>query len=166
MWKNAVGAFALALFAAAGGAGKAAAQNTFTAGDWRGGPYFKSNAFSHCAVYRTYANGISLIIQLTAKLDMYLGASKQGWSMDPNGNFNIVFDLPGYKKSFQGRVSQEHREQIWFGVGNEPALRRALAGGGTMTWTDVRGTKLTFQLDGGDNAMRKLITCAALYGVD
>jgi hypothetical protein len=35
-----------------------------------------------------------------------------------------------------------------------------------MTWVDAQSTRFPFNLTGGDNAMRKLLACAALYGAE
>jgi hypothetical protein len=156
-----------AAVAAAFAAAPAAAQNTFKTGNWTGGPYFNGQQFTHCAVTVGYADGTQLSIQLTPQMTMYVGAAKSSWNMDPTKQYDVSFEIEGgYKKSFRGRVAAERRTAIWFTVGNDPDLRRALAGNGTMTWVDAQGARFPFNLVGGDNAMRKLLACTALYGAE
>ncbi len=148
-------------------AAPAAAQNTFKSGSWNGGPYFNGQQFSHCYVSVGYADGTQLTIQLTPAMVMYVGASKTAWNMDPTQQYDVSFEIDGgFKKSFRGRVNANQRSAIWFTVGNDADMRRALAGNGTMTWIDSQGVKFPFNLVGGDNAMRKLLACTALYGAD
>lgn len=164
MNRKAAAAFVLAL-ATAGAADRAAAQNTFKTGSWTGGAYFNGQAFSHCAIARTYPDGTQVIVQLTAQLVTYVGGINAKWNMNPD-NYTVAFEFPGFKKSYSGRVTAQNRNQIWFAAGNDAELRRALAAGGAMVWVDARGARFNFPLDGGDNAMRKLLTCTALFGVD
>lgn len=162
-------ALSILCLVAAGAAAQAPAwaQNTFKTGNWTGGASFNGQQFSHCYVSVTYADGTVLVIQLTAQLLMYVGASKTNWTMDPTRQYDVSFELDGgYKKTFKGRVTAERRNTIWFTVGNDPELRRALAGGGIMSWVDAQGTRFPFNLAGGDNAVRKLLACAALYGAE
>jgi hypothetical protein len=161
-----------ALFMAGGvvaglAAAPALAQNTFKSGNWAGGPYFNGQQFSHCYVNVGYTDGMQLYLQLTAQLVLYMGASKSSWNMDPTKQYDVSIELDGgFKKSFRGRVAADRRNAIWFTIGNDPALRRALAAGGTMTWIDAQGARFAFNLAGGDNAMRKLLACTALYGAE
>lgn len=153
--------------AAAAFAAPAAAQNTFKSGPWNGGPYFNGQQFTHCYISVGYADGMQLTVQLSPQMTMYVGASKTSWSMDPAQQYDVSFEVDGgYKKSFRGRVTADRRSAIWFTIGNDPELRRALAGNGTMTWVDSKGTRFLFNLAGGDNAMRKLLACTALFGAE
>jgi hypothetical protein len=145
----------------------ALAQNTFKSGNWVGGPFFNGQQFSHCAVTLTFADGTQLIVQLTPQLQMYVGATKTSWNMDPTRQYDVSFEFDGgYKKTFKGRVNADRRNTIWFTIGNDADLRRLLAANGTMNWIDSAGTRFPFNLAGGDNAMRKLLACAALYGAE
>lgn len=159
-------AIGLAALAAAFTIAPAAAQNTFKSGNWTGGAYFNGQQFSHCAVNVGYADGMQLYVQLTPQMAMYLGAAKNTWNMDHTKQYDVSVEIGGYKKSFRGRVHADRRSAIWFNVGNDAELRRALASGQTMTWTDAQGARFTFGLAGGDNAMRKLLACTALYGAE
>jgi hypothetical protein len=155
------------LAAAALAASPASAQNTWKAGNWNGAPYFNGQQFSHCAMTVNFTDGTQLIVQVTAQLQMFVGASKTNWNMDPTKQYDVVFEVTGgYKKTFKGRVTADRRNTIWFTIGNDPELRRALAGNGTMTWIDAQSARFPFNLAGSDNAMRKLLACAALYGAD
>ena len=155
------------LAAAALAAAPALAQNTFKAGNWNGGPYFNGQQFSHCYVNVGYPDGTQLYLQLTPQMVMYVGAFKSSWNMDPTKQYDVVFEIDGgFKKTFRGRVTADRRNSIWFTIGNDPELRRALAGNGTMTWVDAQSVRFPFSLAGSDNAMRKLLACTALYGVE
>ncbi len=156
-----------ALAAAAMFAAPAAAQNTFKSGNWNGGPYFNGQQFTHCYISVGYADGTQLTVQLSPQMTMYVGASKTSWNMDPTLQYDVSFEIDGgYKKSFRGRVAADRRSAIWFTIGNDPDLRRALAGNGMMTWVDSKGTRFPFNLVGSDNAMRKLLACTALFGAE
>jgi len=159
-------AFGLAALAAAFAAAPAAAQNTFKSGNWTGGPYFNGQTFTHCTVTVAYADGLQLYVQLTPQMNMFLGAAKNAWNMDHTKQYDVAFEIGTYKKSFRGRVHADRRSAIWFEVGNDADLRRALAAGGTMVWVDAQGARFTFGLTNSDNAMRKLLACAALYGAE
>lgn len=155
------------LAAAALAAAPALAQNTFKSGNWTGGPVYNGQQFTHCYVNVGYTDGMQLFIQLSPQLVMYMGASKTGWNMDPTKTYDVSFEFEGgMKKSFRGRVTADRRSAIWFTVGNDADIRRAVAANGTMTWTDAQGAKFAFNLAGGDNAMRKLLACTALFGVE
>jgi hypothetical protein len=152
---------------AAAAVAPALAQNSFKSGNWNGSAYFNGQQFSHCALTVNYTDGTQLIVQLTAQLQMYLGASKTNWNMDPTKQYDVSIEVSGgYKKTFKGRVNADRRNTIWFTISNDPDLRRALAGNGTMTWVDAQSARFPFNLAGSDNAMRKLLACTALYGAD
>lgn len=158
---------ASAALAAALAAAPVAAQNTFKSGNWTGGAYFNGQVFTHCAVNRSYPDGTQLYIQLTPQMVLYLGAAKSSWNMDHTKQYDVSFEIDGgYKKSFRGIVRATQRNAIWFTIGNDPELRRALAASGSMTWVDAQGVRFPFNLAGGDNAMRKLLACTALYGAE
>jgi hypothetical protein len=149
------------------GPGAVLAQNTFKVGNWNGGAAFNGQQFTHCHVSVNYTDGTQLMLQLTPQLQMHVGASKSNWNMDPAKQYDVAFEIDGgYKKTFRGRVNADRRNTIWFAIGNDPELRRALAGNGTMTWVDAQGLRFPFNLANGDNAMRKLLACTALYGVE
>jgi len=155
------------LAVAALAAAPALAQNAFKTGNWNGGPYFNGQQFSHCYVNVGYPDGTQLYLQLTPQMVMYVGAFKSSWNMDPTKQYDVTFEVDGgFKKTFRGRVTADRRNSIWFTIGNDPEFRRALAGNGTMTWVDAQGVRFPFSLAGSDNAMRKLLACTALYGVE
>jgi hypothetical protein len=158
---------ALLIAALAAAVSPAAAQNTFKTGNWSGAAQFNGQNFSHCYVTVNYTDGTQLILQITAQLQMYMGATKSSWSMDPTKQYDVSVEVDqGYKKTFKGRVTAERRNTIWFTIGNDPDLRRAIASNGMMTWVDAQSARFPFNLTGGDNAMRKLLACAALYGAE
>lgn len=156
-------------FAAALAVAPAEAQQRqiFRAADWQGGALYNSNQqFGGCYIMRSYADGTKVEIQLTPRLEMWVGASKTNWNFDPNQQFELTFEINDFKRKYNGKASAQYRNTLWFNVGNDPELRRALAGNGTMTWVDPKGLRFPFDLANSDNAMRKLLACTALYGVE
>jgi len=144
-----------------------APARTFKSSDWVGGTYFNGQQFTGCYVGRSYSDGTKIEFQLTPRLELWIGASKTAWNFDPSKEFELTFEIDGgYRKAFKGQTSAKNRSTLWFNVGNDPDMRRALAGNGTMTWVDPKGLKFPFPLPNSDNAMRKLIACTALYGVE
>jgi hypothetical protein len=144
----------------------ALAQNTFRSGDWSGAASFNGQQFSHCTVGKRFSDGLQLVVQITAQLNVHVGASKQGWNLNA-GTYEISFAIgQTYRKDIQGRVDGQNRDLLRFSLGNDAEFRRAFALGGTMTWSDNRGNRIPFELAGADNAMRKLLACAALYGAE
>jgi hypothetical protein len=148
-------------------AAPAAAQNTFKTANWSGGTYFQGDKFSGCYVRRTYADGTKVEFQMTPRLEMYMGASKPGWSFTAGQKFELSFEMDGgFRKTYSGAADSNQRDTIWFTIGNDPDLRRALAGNGTLTWVDPKGLRFPFAMENADNALRKLLACTALFGVD
>ena len=72
-------------------ASPALAQNAWKAGNWNGAPYFNGQQFSHCAMTVNYTDGTQLILQLTAQLQMFVGAG--------TCNTAIQLGLTGYSTS-------------------------------------------------------------------
>lgn len=145
----------------------AAAQNQFLTSNWTGAAVFEGGRFNHCHVGVGYTDGKRLTLMLTAQMALTITATKSDWNMDPNLTYNVAFEIePSFKRSYRGAVRADRRNLISFAIGNDAALRQAMAGGGTMNWTDSGGQKFSFSLNNANNAMRKLLACAALYGVD
>ncbi len=148
-------------------AGAAAAQNQFLTGNWSGAAVFDGNRFNHCHIGVGYTDGKRLDLQLTAQMALTITATKSDWNMDPTQPYNVAFEIePSFKRSYRGVVRADRRNLISFAIGNDSTLRQALVGGGTMTWTVSGGQRFSFSLANGNNAMRKLLACTALYGVD
>jgi hypothetical protein len=144
----------------------ALAQNTFKTGAWSGSPTFNGQQFSHCAIGKTYGDGTVLVVQLTPQLELYVGARKPAWDMEPS-QYQLSFEIDqAFKKTFSGSVAAGSRNTIWFTIGNDAEFRRAFAAGTNMTWVGNQGTRIPFNLAGADNAMRKLLACTALYGAE
>lgn len=146
---------------------QAPTERQFKTANWVGGVYFNGQTFAGCFVRRSYPDGTKIELQLTPRLEMWVGGAKDNWSFNPNQEFELTFEIDGaYTKKFTGKANAQSRTTLWFNVGNDADLRRALAGNGTMTWVDPKGLKFPFPLANSDNAMRKLLACTALYGVD
>ncbi len=145
----------------------AAAQNQFLTGNWSGGVVFEGGRFNHCHVGVGYTDGKRLTFMLTAQMALTITATKSDWNMDPNHTYNVAFEIdPSFKRSYRGVVRADRRNSISFAIGNDSTLRQAMAGGGTMNWTDSGGQRFSFALTNANNAMRKLLACTALYGVE
>jgi hypothetical protein len=149
------------------GASQASAQNTFQTGNWTGQAQFEGNRFSSCQIGVSFTDGKRLNLQITPQLALTVSAMKPDWNMDPDKVYNVVFEIDGgFRKSYRGAVRADRRNTVAFAVGNDAALRQALASGQAMTWVDSSGNRFGFSLVNGSNAMRKLLACAALYGAD
>lgn len=161
-----LGLFIAVAFAAPAPA-QAPSERSFKTANWVGGVIFNGQTFGGCFVQRSYSDGAKIELQLTPQLQMWVGGAKANWSFNPNQEFELTFEIDGtYAKKFTGKANAQSRTMLWFNVGNDAELRRALAGNGTMTWVDPKGLKFPFDLANAANAMRKLLACTALYGVD
>jgi hypothetical protein len=149
------------------GVSSAAAQNTFQTGNWTGGAQFEGTRFSHCQIGVSFTNGTRLNLQLTPQLALTMSATKPDWNMDPDKAYNVVVEIDsGFRKTYRGSVKADRRNTVTFLIGNDGPLRQAIATGANMTWVDSSGTRFGFSLLNGNNAMRKLLACTALYGAD
>jgi hypothetical protein len=168
---NTRGALALAVLLAAL-AGEAAGQSeprvNFATGNWRGEAYFTREAFSHCQIRVRYVEGGILGLSMRPGGAMSLGLGKADWSMDPAGDYSGTrFEIDsGFEKSYPGRVDPARRSEIWFTVGNDPELRRALSMGRKLTFIDGAGKRWSFSLERGAAAVRKLTACVLLFAPD
>ena len=46
-------------------------------------------------IYDLFPDGTQLIVQVTAQLQMFVGASKTNWNMDPTKQYDVVFEVTG-----------------------------------------------------------------------
>jgi hypothetical protein len=163
---------AAAALLAALAAAEARAQTAvnFRTGNWVGQVVFQDNRFSHCEINVNYRGGnvdkANLVIQANANRAIAIGVTKPDWNMNPASKYDIVFSLGAYRRTVQGKVNQGKTNQIWFVMGDDADFRAAVATGGTLEMADSGGQKFPFSMANGDNALRKLYTCVALYGVD
>ena len=157
----------MAVALAAPAPAQAPPERQFKTTNWVGGVIFSGQTFGGCYVHRDYPDGTKIQLQLTPKLEMWVGGSKANWNFSPDLQFELSFEVDGtYAKKFTGKVNATSRNWLWFNVGNDAEFRRAVAGNGTMTWVDPKGLKFPFDLANSANAMRKLLACTALYGVE
>jgi hypothetical protein len=168
MLRMCVAALALAAQAgliAAEAAGEAKARVTFATGPWRGEAYFDGESFTHCRVQLRYADGGQLDLDMRPGGPMLVGLGKSGWALDPAANLGGVrLEVdPGFTKDYPAKVDPARRGEIWFTVGNDPELRRALAQGRALVFVDVAGKRWPFPLQNGAAAVRKLTACVLLF---
>jgi len=157
----------MAVALAAPAPAQAPSERQFKTANWTGGVIYSGQTFGGCFVHRDYPDGTKIQLQLTPQLQMWVGGAKSNWSFNPNQEFELTFEVDGaYKKTFTGKANANSRIWLWFNVGNDADFRRAVAGNGTMTWVDPKGLKFPFDLANGANAIRKLLACTALYGID
>jgi len=139
----------------------------FKSGAWTGRAQFDAQQnFEYCIVYRSGTDGIEYGFRVNNQLGMMVGLSNRAWNMQPSTGYEFSLELGDYKKTHRGAVSAEHRSTLWINVGNDADLRRAIAGGGTLNLVGKGNARFVLNLGGSDNAMRKLLTCTALFGVE
>jgi hypothetical protein len=157
-------AFAVSLLAVA--APPAAAERYLT-GNWAGGPVFQGNNFRYCTLTLNFQDRRRMEIQLTAPLVMTIYVEKPDWNWNPvtDGRVTVEIDQR-FRKVYRTEVKADKRNTLILHVGNDQALRAALASGEQMHWTVSEKDKYPFSLLNGNNAMRKLLACVALYGVE
>ena len=145
-----------------------AAQNTsnFKTGGWTGYAQFDQQRFQYCIVYRAGNDGLEYGIRTTAQLGMFVGVSNKAWNMEPSSGYEFTIEVGSYRKDHRGTVTADRRNTLWLDVGNDADLRRAIAAGGTMNLIGKGSARFSLALLGSDNAMRKLLACTALYGVE
>lgn len=142
------------------------ASNFKTSG-WTGYAQFDGQQrFQYCIVYRTGGDGLEYGIRTTAQLGTFVGVSNRSWNMEPSSGYEFTIEVGGYRKDHRGTVTEDRRNTLWLDVGNDADLRRAIAAGGTLNLIGKGSARFSLPLVGGDNAMRKLLACTALYGVE
>lgn len=144
-----------------------AAAERYLTGNWAGGPVFQGNNFRYCTLTLNFQDRRRMEIQLTAALAMTIHVEKPDWNWNPvtDGRTTVEVDQR-FRKVYRTEVRAEKRNTLTLHVGNDPALRQALASGEQMQWIVSEKDKFPFSLLNGNNAMRKILTCVALYGVE
>lgn len=139
----------------------------FKTGGWSGNAHFDAQKkFLSCVVFRNSPDGIEYGFRMTPQMNMQFGMSKREWNMTPSQDYTYSIELGAYKKSHSGAVTADSRNTLWINVGNDADLRRAVAAGGTINLVGGGNSRFSFSLAGGDNAMRKLLACTALFAVE
>lgn len=148
-------------------AAPALAQGSFKTGNWTGTTSFSGSAFSHCTISVGYTDNAVLYLVLNAQMSLTVYATRTDFNIDPAQTYNVTIEIdPSFRRSHRASGRAGQRNAVSFNIGNDADFRQALVGGKTMTWIDTEGKRYAFDLTNIANAMRKLITCAALYGVD
>ncbi len=145
----------------------AAAQATFKAGYWNGSATFNGANFSHCTISVGYTDQANLYLQLNAQMNFTVYGTRTDFNVDPSKTYDVTIEIdPSYSKIHRATGRPGQRNAVLFNLGNDSDFRQALSAGKKMTWVDSEGKRYAFDLTNIANAMRKLITCAALYGVE
>jgi len=159
--------FGVVVAAALATSARAQTMPNFKTSGWSGYAQFDAQQrFQYCIVYRGGADGLEYGIRTTAQLTMFVGISNKTWNMEPSTSYEFSVELGDYKKTHRGTVTADRRNTLWIDTGNDADLRRAIAGGGTLNLVGKGSARFTLPLAGSDNAMRKLLACTALFGVD
>jgi len=170
MKRTRMAALSLALLTASAcaAAAQGEARVNFAAGNWRGEAYFSGEAFTYCQIRLRYPDGGILGLSMRPGGAMSVGLSRSDWTMDPAADYRSArFEIDaGFDKSYPGHVDPARRSEVWFTVGNDPELRRALAQGRTLTFVDAAGKRWPFPIQGGAAAVRKLTACVLLFSPD
>jgi hypothetical protein len=160
-------AMAFAMTLAQVGPALAQTASSFKSGAWVGRAQFDAQQnFQYCIVYRSRPDGLEFGFRVTKELVMMIGLSNRAWNMPASTGYEFSVELGDYKKSHRGAVAADLRSTLWINVGNDADLRRAIAGGGTLNLVGKDNSKFALDIGGGDNAMRKLLACTALFGVE
>jgi hypothetical protein len=146
---------------------QAASAPSFKTGYWVGSATFNGSTFSHCTITVGYTDNANLFLQLNAQMNFTIYGTRTDFNVDPSKTYDVTIEIDAsYNKSHRATGRPGQRNAVLFNLGNDADFRQALAAGKKMTWVDSEGKKYPFDLTNIANAMRKLITCAALYGVD
>ncbi len=146
---------------------QAASAPTFKTGFWIGSATFSGATFSYCTINVGYTDNANLFLQLNAQMNFTIYGTRTDFNIDPSKTYDVTIEIDtSYKKSHRATGRAGQRNAVLFNLGNDADFRQALAAGKQMTWVDSEGKRYPFDLTNIANAMRKLITCAALYGVD
>ena len=165
--RRSLGSAALFAVAAASAGAQTATMPSFKTSGWSGYAQFDTQQrFQYCIVYRTGDAGLEYGIRATPQLGMFVGISNRAWNMQASSGYEFTIEVGGYRKDHRGTVTEDRRNTLWLDVGNDADLRRAIAAGGTMNLIGKGGMRFSLVLTGSDNAMRKLLACTALYGVE
>jgi len=147
----------IAVAAAAATAGSAAAWQV---GNWAGRPLINSNGqFSGCRMSVTYNSGITLhFIQLTNYV-LFIGMSRPGWVMNPNGTYNMGLVIDGnYVRRARGVVLAGLTDAIFLNLGTDRVTRDLLARRFHLTLVNNQ-QNYAFQLTATAAALQRLEYC-------
>jgi hypothetical protein len=175
MWKaarqfRAAGIAVLAL--ACGGATVAAAQSNYATGNWTGNAKFAGERLEYCDIRVSFQSGKELAVRVDGQFAATVRISDPTWRYQAGkGGFNVVLEIePGYKRAFQAEaeIKADTANSIIIVVGRDTSFRSAFMRGEALKLLDNspnnRGAKVAdLSIDGGANALRKAMACAALY---
>lgn len=164
---GALGAFALAL------AAPAAAQSNYATGNWVGNARFTGERLDYCDIRVGFQSGKELAVRVDPQFTLSVRISDPTWKYQAGkGGFNVLLEIePGYRRAFQTdvEIKADSANSILIVVGRDANFRQAFMRGDALKLLDNspnnRGAKVAdLSIEGGGNAMRKALACAALYG--
>ena len=138
-------------------AGSAAAWQI---GNWVGRTMLSSNGeFAGCRMSVAYNSGITLhFIQLNTYV-LFIGMSRPGWVMNPNGTYNMGLVVDGrYVRRARGVVLHGLTDAIFLNLGTDRTTRDLLARRFNLTLVNNQ-QNYVFQLTATAAALQRLEYC-------
>ena len=138
-------------------AGSAAAWQV---GNWVGRPIItNSGNFAGCRMSVNYNSGITLHFIQLANYNLYIGMSRPGWVMNPNGNYNMGLVIDGrYVRRARGVVLAGLTDAIFLNLGTDRTTRDLLARRFNLTLVNNQ-QNYKFQLTATAAALQRLEYC-------
>jgi hypothetical protein len=168
----AAGLAAVGLAAGALASGSAAAQSPYGTGNWVGNARFVGERLEYCEIRVGFQSGKELAVRVDGLFAATVRISDPTWRYQAGkGGFNVVLEIePGYKRAFQAdaEIKADSANSIIIVVGRDTGFRQAFMSGAALKLIDNspnnRGAKVAdLSIEGGGNALRKAMACAALY---
>ena len=150
-------AFAIAAAGAVAAAGSAAAWQV---GNWAGRPIIGSNGnFAGCRMSVNYNSGITLHFIQLSNYALFIGMSRPGWVMNPNGTYNMGLVIDGrYIRRARGVVLHGLTDAIFLNLGTDRVTRDLLARRFHLTLVN-NDQNYAFQLTSTAAALQRLEYC-------
>lgn len=116
-------------FAATAASGIAAPAAAWQVGNWAGTPMTGSNGqFAGCRMSTPYRSGITLHFIQLSNYALFIGMSRPGWVMNPNGTYNMGLVIDGrYIRRARGVVLHGLTNAIFLNLGTDRLTRDLLA---------------------------------------
>ena len=154
---KAAAALAVAAVTAVAAAGSAAAWQV---GNWVGRPMTNSNGeFAGCRMSVTYNSGITLHFIQLSNYALFIGMSRSGWVMNPNGTYNMGLVIDGrYIRRARGVVLAGMTDAIFLNLGTDRSTRDLLARRFHLTLVN-NAQNYAFQLTSTAAALQRLEFC-------
>lgn len=138
--------------------------DAFAIGGWYGRAYRSdlTHAFSHCGLDATYANGTTLLLNISRDRKVYLGFINQKWSLGPNDSYDIVLKIDDvWTSGF--KAEPRSAEAIGLQISDEVLNR--LAGGRVLKLRTARQS-YWFKLTKTHAAITRLRRCVDIALAD